>query len=478
MKIDLENLTIKSAHESLLAGDFTARELAEEYLENIRNVNGDFNAYLEIYDDVLEQADDADRRIKEGKVDLLTGIPIAVKDNMLVSGKIASSASKILEHYRSTYDASVIAKLKHKGAVLVGRTNMDELAMGSSTETSAYGVTKNPLDPNLVPGGSSGGSAAAIAMNGALVSLGSDTGGSIRQPAAFCNLVGYKPTYGFVSRYGLMAMSSSLDQIGPLAKTVEDAKILFDAISFHDPFDATSLPNEKRQTESRVPKKIGIPRNWLSGEGVDSSIMEEFEKACEVLKMRGFELVDIDLPLTKYSLAVYYVLQPAEVSSNLARYDGIRYGLSVDAPDLEGVYSRTKGQGFGKEVRRRILLGTYILSHGYYDAYYRKAVDVANAIKKELDIALKKGVGGVDAIFTPTSPFSPFAIGERLDDPLAMKMSDLFTVPANIAGLPAITVPFGRDKKGMSVGMQFMGPRYEDEMLFSLAKILEEENKL
>lgn len=476
MKIDLENLTIKKVHEALVKGDFTARELAEAYLQKIREVNGDFNAYLEVYDDVLEQADDADRRIKEGKADLLTGIPIAVKDNMLVNGKISSSASKILEHYRGTYDASVIAKLKHKGAVLVGRANMDEFAMGSSTETSAYGISRNPHDPKLVPGGSSGGSAVAVAMNGALVSLGSDTGGSIRQPASFCNLVGFKATYGLVSRYGLMSMSSSLDQIGPIAKTVEDAKILNDAMSFYDPNDGTSIPNEKREIEVRTPKKIGIPRNWLTGEGVDPSIMSEFERACDILKMRGFELVDIDLPMTKYSLAVYYVLQPAEVSSNLARYDGIRYGMSVDAPDIESVYTKTRGEGFGKEVRRRIILGTYILSHGYYDAYYRKAVSVANAIKKELDDILKKGAHGVDAIFTPTSPFSPFMIGERMDDPIAMKMSDLFTVPANIAGLPAISVPFGKDKKGMSVGMQFTGPRYEDSILFSLAKILEEEN--
>ena len=475
--IDLEKLTIRSAHESLVRGDFTARELAETYLQKIREVNGDFFAYIEVYDDVLSQADDADRRIKEGKVDLMTGIPIAVKDNMLVDGKIASSASKILEHYRCTYDATIISKLKHKGAVLVGRTNMDDSAMGSSTETSAYGVTRNPLDPKLVPGGSSGGSAAAVAMNGALVSLGSDTGGSIREPASFCGLVGMKPTYGLVSRYGLMAMSSSLDQIGPLAKTVDDAQILFHSISSYDPNDATSIPNQIRKDEVRVPKKIGIPRSWLSGEGIDPSIMSEYERACEVLEMRGFELVDVELPMTKYSLAVYYVLQPAEVSSNLARYDGIRYGLSVPANDIESVYSKTKGEGFGKEVRRRIILGTYILSHGYYDAYYRKSVDVRNAITEELNKILLKGANGVDAIFTPTSPFTPFAIGERMDDPIAMKMSDLFTVPANIAGLPAISVPFGKDKKGMPIGMQFMGPSLEDDMLFDLAKVLEEENK-
>ena len=478
MKIEIDNLTIRETHEALVRGDFTARELAEAYLQKIREINSDFNAYLEVYDDVLEQADDADRRIKEGKVDLMTGIPVAVKDNMLVNGKIASSASKILEHYRSTYDATVISRLKHKGAVLVGRTNMDEFAMGSSTETSAYGVARNPLDPKLVPGGSSGGSAAAVCMGGALVSLGSDTGGSIRQPASFCGLVGYKPTYGMVSRFGLMAMSSSLDQIGPIAKTVDDAEILFHAISSYDPHDATSLPNELRITEFRKAKKIGIPRSWLSGEGVDPSIMSEFERACEVLKMRGFDLVDIELPITKYSLAVYYVLQPAEVSSNLARFDGIRYGLSSNANDIESVYTKSRGEGFGKEVRRRIILGTYILSHGYYDAYYRKAVDVSCAIRDELNKALEKSVHGVDAIFTPTSPFAPFAIGERVDDPLAMKMSDLFTVPANIAGLPAISVPFGKDKKGMPVGMQFMGPQLEDDMLFSIAKILEEENKV
>jgi len=469
--IDLRNLTIEKAHESLSKGEYTVTDLVNAYLEVIKKKNSDINAYLEVYEDVIAQAHLAERMFKDGKATLMTGIPLALKDNMLVDGHLASAGSKILEGYKATYDAGVVSQLKAQGAILIGRANMDEFAMGSSTETSAYGITKNPVDPSRVPGGTSGGSAAAVAMDGALVSLGSDTGGSIRQPASFCGIVGMKSTYGTVSRSGIVAMGSSLDQVGPMGKTVRDVEILYEAISGYDKNDSTSIPKELRIVSGGLPikKRLGIPRSFLSGEGIDKEVLKNFEDSCAMLKEAGYEIVDVSLPLIKYSLAVYYILMPAEVSSNLARYDGMRYGLSIPSDKLLEVYTKTRGKGFGKEVRRRILLGTYILSHGYYDAYYNKAVKVREAIKAELAEIYKD----VDAIITPSVPFPPFKFGEKSKDPIAMYMSDLFTVPANIAGLPAISIPSGKTSDGLPLGFHIMAPHLREDILFVVGKDFE-----
>lgn len=458
--------TIEETHNALKNGTLTVRALVDEYLAVITEKNPDINAYLEVFTDIDEQVSRAQAMFDNGTVTLLTGIPVAMKDNMLIKGHVASASSKMLESYVASYDGTVARILKEHGAILIGRTNMDEFAMGSSTENSAFGRTKNPLDTSRVPGGSSGGAAAALAMDGALVSLGSDTGGSIRQPAAFCDLVGMKPTYGTISRHGLIAMASSLDQIGPMTHTVRDAEILFEALSVHDPMEATSVPVEKRISTHTEKKKIGVPRKMISQEGLDPEILSVFESSLEKLKVQGYEIVDVDMPLSEHALAVYYILQPAEVSSNLARFDGIRFGLSEDGNTLLEVYEKSRGKGFGKEVRRRMILGAYILSHGYYDAYYAKALAVRSMIEKEFETLFEQ----VDMIATPTSPFLPFVAGEKVADPLAMYMSDFFAVPANIAGIPAISLPAGHAKNGLPIGLQLMAPLFEDKMLFTCGK--------
>ncbi len=475
MAIDLKKLTIKSTHDHLHNGDFSVVELAEAYIKNIEEKNPEINAYLEVFDDVVEQAKTADKRLKEdGGVNILTGIPIAIKDNILIKGKKASSASKILENYKATYDATVISKLKEAGVVFLGRTNMDEFAMGGSTENSAYGTTKNPADTSRVPGGSSGGSAAAVAMQGALGAFGSDTGGSIRQPASFCGVVGLKPTYGAVSRNGLMAMSSSLDQIGPFSKTVEDSEILFNAIKGYDHMDSTSSPDsfhESIKEQKKGKLVIGVPRDFL-GEGVDKEVLDNFNESLNNLRDKGYEIRDISLPNVKYSLAVYYIIMPAEASTNLARYDGVRYGLHEYGEDLLRDYTKTRGVGFGKEVRRRILLGTHVLSSGYYDAYYNKA----NAVRRSITSDFEKAFDEVDIIATPTSPTPAFKIGEKKNDPLQMYLADIFTVPANIAGIPSISVPSGiteKEEKDLPLGIQFMAPHFGESLLFKAGKDIE-----
>ncbi|MCC2630577.1 MAG: glutamyl-tRNA(Gln) amidotransferase subunit aspartyl-tRNA(Asn)/glutamyl-tRNA (Gln) [Candidatus Paceibacter sp.] len=471
MNINLKNLTIKKAHDHLVKGDFTAVDLAKAYVEEIKKKNPDINAYLESFADIEEQAKKADELIKSGKATVLTGIPLAIKDNILIKGRIASSASKMLENYTATYDATVIEKLKKEGVVFLGRTNMDEFAMGGSTENSAYGVTKNPYDTSRVPGGSSGGSAAAVAADMALASLGSDTGGSIRQPASLCGLVGLKPTYGAVSRYGVMAMASSLDQIGPFAKTVEDAEILFNAIKGKDKMDSTSI-ELKESGEVKQKMKIGVPFDFMK-KGVDADVMKNFEDSLEALKKQGHEIVDITLPNIDYALAVYYILMPAEVSSNLARFDGVKYGLHVDGKDLLEDYILTRREGFGDETRRRIILGTYVLSTGYYDAYYNKANTVRALLIKDFENAFQN----VDVVLTPTSPVPAFKIGEKSDDPLAMYLADIFTVSANITSLPAISVPSGfaeREGKQLPLGIQFTAPHSREDILFTIGKLFEQ----
>ncbi|MEI6400370.1 MAG: Asp-tRNA(Asn)/Glu-tRNA(Gln) amidotransferase subunit GatA [bacterium] len=466
--IDLTNITIEKAHNSLTNREYTVRELVDAYLKNIDEKNANINAYLEIYKSLDEQIVRAQKMIDDGSAGVMTGIPVSIKDNMLVTGEHASASSKMLEGFVAVSDATVIAKLKSAGAVLIGRTNMDEFAMGSSTETSAYGITRNPLNPDYVPGGSSGGAVSSVAMDGALVALGSDTGGSIRQPAGYTGLVGFKPTYGEVSRSGIIAMASSLDQVGPIAKTVADAEILFNIIRGVDVMDETSI-SETVVRDTREIKKIGVPTNWIEQGGIEASVKKNFDETVEKLKNEGYEIVSVDLPITQYSLAVYYVLNTAEVSSNLARYDGLRYGLSKEGKTLQEVYEKTRGQGFGKEVRRRILLGAYILSHGYYDAYYKKALDVQNVIRGELAGVFKK----VDVIMTPTAPFLPFKFGEKMNDPIAMKLADLFLAPANIAGNPALSIPSGDAEGNLKHSTHFLAPMLADDALLSFGKKVE-----
>jgi aspartyl-tRNA(Asn)/glutamyl-tRNA(Gln) amidotransferase subunit A len=469
--IDLKNLTIRKTHEALVRGDYSAVELASAYLEQIKKTDGEIKAYLEVYSDVLEQAKKADELIKSGKATLLTGIPISVKDNILIKGRIASSASKILENYIATYDATVIEKLKKEGVVFIGRTNMDEFAMGGSTENSAYGPTKNPFDIERVPGGSSGGAAASVASNEALVALGSDTGGSIRQPASFCGLVGLKPTYGAVSRHGVMAMGSSLDQIGPFGKTVEDVEILFNVIKGQDKMDSTTIPDKAEEVLEGKKMKIGVPRDFLNIGGIDESVVKSFEESLEKLKSLGHEIIDIELPNLKYSLAVYYVIVPAEVSSNMARFDGMRFGKRLSGKDGIEDYFLSRQAGLGKEVKRRIILGTYVLSSGYYDAYYNKA----NIVRELITNDYKKAFEKVDVIITPTTPGPAFKIGEKSGDPLKMYLEDIFTVPINLAGVPAISVPFGFkevDDGKLPLGIQFIANHGGEETLFAISKDL------
>jgi aspartyl-tRNA(Asn)/glutamyl-tRNA(Gln) amidotransferase subunit A len=467
MAIDLKNMTIKKAHEAMSAGEFSVRELVGSYLENIKARNDEVNAYLELFD-VEDQIKAAEVKFADGTATELTGIPFAMKDNILIKDHKASASSKILENYTAVYDSTVTKKLKEQGVIFLGRTNMDEFAMGSSTETSAFGSTKNPLDTERVPGGSSGGSAAAVAMGGALISLGSDTGGSIRQPAGYCALVGLKPTYGTVSRYGLMAMGSSLDVIGPFSKTVEDSKIVYDAIKGNDPMDSTTMPEDKISSISGEVKKIGVPRSFVDMDGIDPETKKNFEETLAGLEAKGYEIVDVSIPLIEYSLAVYYILMPAEASTNLSRYDGIRFGLSVPGENPDDAYKKTREQGFGKEVQRRILLGTYVLSHGYYDAYYNKAQKVRSKITEELQNVFEE----VDVILTPTTPAPAFKFGEK-SDPIQMYLSDIFTVPANIAGIPAISIPKGVHSNGMPLDVQIMGPHFAEEKLFSLGQDIE-----
>jgi aspartyl-tRNA(Asn)/glutamyl-tRNA(Gln) amidotransferase subunit A len=471
--IDLKNLTIKKAHESLVSGEFTVGELVGVYLEVIKGKNKDINAYLQIYNDIESQIKTAEEMFKKGTATILTGIPLALKDNILFDGHISSAGSKILENYTATYDSFVIEKLKNQGVVFLGRTNMDEFAMGSSTQTSAFGVTRNPIDQTRVPGGSSGGSAAALASDMCLASLGTETCGSVRQPASFCGLVGLRTTYGSVSRFGIISMGSSLDQVGPMGKNVEDVEVIFNAMNGYDKNDSTSIPEEKRNSylsnKSSLRKRIAIPRDFLSGGGIDKEVLKNFEDSCDKLKKAGYELVDVTLPTLKYSLAVYYVIMPAEVSSNLARYDGIRYGLSEGGNNLLEVYKKSRGKGFGKEARRRILLGTYILSHGYYDAYYNTALKVRKAIKDELFNLFKD----FDAFITPTVPFPPFKLGEKLDDPVAMYLSDIFSAPANLADIPSISIPSGKTESGLPLGIQFTAPFLREDILFDIGKDFE-----
>lgn len=466
--LDLSTLNISSAREGLKNKKFSSRDLTLASIEAIKNKDGELHAFLEVFEDALSQADEADRKIAEG-IDLpLLGIPLALKDNILFAGHKVSASSKILEGFVAPTDSTAVARLKSAGAVILGRTNCDEFAMGASTENSAFGSTKNPHDTSRVPGGSSGGSAVAVAANMTLGALGSDTGGSIRQPAAFCGVVGFKPTYGRVSRSGLIAMTSSLDQIGPFTKTVTDAEIIYNVMRGVDTMDSTTTNDDTYPKQKEFNKTIGVPRAFFEGEGVSEVVKKNLEESIEKFKSLGYTVVDINPPSISYSLAVYYVLVPAEVSSNLARFDGVKYGLRMNGIDGIDDYFKTRAAGFGREVRRRIILGTYVLSSGYYDAYYGSALKAKQIITDELRGIFKD----VDLILTPTTPTPAFKFGEK-SSPLDMYMSDIFTVPANITGAPSISVPSGKvniDGVELPLGIELTADLNREDNIFRASK--------
>jgi len=468
--MNLNELTIEKAHQGLKKREFSSVELTEAVLDRIKKRNKDINAYLTISEELaLSQARKADKIIANGdKIGPLAGIPLAVKDAILVEGVRCTAASKILESYVAPYDATVIKKLRKAGAVFVGKTNLDEFTMGASGERSAFGPTKNPYDLDRVPGGSSSGSAAAVADNQCLAALGTDTGGSIRQPSSFCGVVGLKPTYGRVSRFGLIAHASSLDQIGPMAKTVEDARLLFNAIKGKDENDSTSVEyGDKEEMIDIKNLKIGVPKEYFV-EGIDPEVERIVKEAITQYEKLGAKITEVSLPHTQYAVPCYYIIVPAEASANLARYDGIRYGLSEQSKDLLSGYLKTRQRGFGDEVRRRIMVGTYVLSAGYYDAYYLKAQKVRTLIKRDFDSAFEKN----DVLMTPVSPTPAFKIGEKTDNPLAMYLADIYTVSLNLAGVPGLSLPCGKTaSEGLPVGLQIIGRHFDEEKIFQVAEI-------
>ncbi len=470
-------MTVAELQEALRAKQISAAETVRETLGRITRHEPAVHAFVEVYgDEAMHAAALADAaRAAGGGLGPLAGIPIAIKDNLLDEGHAASGGSKMLRRYRSSYTATAVERLRAAGAIIIGRTNMDEFAMGSSTENSAFGVTRNPWDTERVPGGSSGGSAAAVAAGMVPAALGSDTGGSIRQPASLCGVVGLKPTYGRVSRHGLMAMASSLDQIGTLTRTAEDAALLFSVISGADPKDATTLLSESFAWSSRGSLEgltVGVPAEFFS-EGMDAEVEKRVREAIAVFAKMGATIREVSLPASKHALAAYYVIVPAEVSSNMARYDGIRYGERVPAGDLQATYAATRGALFGPEVRRRIILGSYVLSAGYYDAYYRRAQQVRTLVRSDFDAAF----ADVDLLLTPTSPTVAWPLGEKFNDPLTMYLSDIDTVSVNIAGLPAVSVPCGL-AHGLPVGLQLIGPALSEATLLAAAGLYQEIHSL
>lgn len=470
--MDLAALTIAKARRMMQAGELTPVQLLDAVNAAIEKTDPQVGGYLSRdYERARAAAEKADTKLPLG------GIPVAIKDVINVEGAPCGCASKILAGYTSPYDATVIKKLRDAGAIPFGRTNMDEFAMGSSTENSAIQITRNPRDPERIPGGSSGGSAAVVAADEALASLGTDTGGSIRQPAALCGCVGLKPSYGRVSRYGLVAFASSLDQIGPFTHTVEDAALVLQAIAGHDPLDSTSLdvpvPDYSATLNDGVKgMKLGVPKEYFV-DGMDPQVAARVREAIEVYRGLGAEIVEVSLPHTKYAVADYYIIATAEASANLARFDGVRYGKRAEAPrDLADHYGRTRGEGFGKEVKRRIILGTYVLSSGYYDAYYLRAQKVRTLIRRDFEEAFQK----CDGLLSPTSPVPAFKIGERMADPLQMYLADIFTIAANLAGICAISIPCGEtetDGKKLPVGLQIMAPAFEEARLLRIARAYE-----
>jgi len=456
--------------------EISSKDIVRSVLARIKEKEPDINAFITVTEDLaLKQAEEADKRYQKGKqLSDIDGIPVAIKDNICTKGIRTTCASRILENYIPPYNATVVEKLLKAGAVIIGKTNMDEFAMGSSTETSAFGPTRNPIKQGFVPGGSSGGSAAAVAAGETVLALGSDTGGSIRQPAALCGVVGFKPTYGRVSRYGLVAFASSLDQIGPITKNVRDSAILMNIISGHDPHDSTSAPLSVPDFNSVLGKdikgiRIGVPQEYFI-EGMDKEVEESVRAAIKELESLGAIPVEISLPHTGYAVATYYVLATSEASSNLARYDGVKYSFRADGKDLLEMYMKTRAKGFGVEVKRRIILGTYALSSGYYEAYYKKAQQVRTLIKQDFDKAFE----AVDVIITPTPPTPAFKVGEKTEDPLQMYLSDIFTISVNLAGVPAISIPCGFTSGDLPVGLQIIGKHFDEESIFKAAYAYEQ----
>ena len=477
---DLTELTIKDAARLLRLGSISSADLVTAHVERIERLDPHVKAYLRFTPELWEkQADEADRKIGQGEAPPLAGIPMAVKDVLCVRGVETTAGSQILRGFKPPYTATAVARLFEAGAVMLGVTNCDEFAMGSSTENSGYFPTRNPWDLDRVPGGSSGGSAAAVAAGEAMIALGSDTGGSIRQPAALCGVVGMKPTYGRVSRYGLIAFASSLDQIGPFARTVDDAAITLSLMAGFDPLDATSSDRpglEVLNSSGGTVKgmRLGVPREYYDVKGIEPGVKAALDAALFILRNAGAEIVDVSLPHTDYGLAAYYIIAPAECSSNLARFDGVRYGLAeVDAPNITDEYMRTRRKGFGTEVRRRVMLGTYALSSGYYDAYYLKAQKVRTLIKRDFDEAFKK----CDAIVSATSPTVAFPIGSKTQDPLSMYLCDVLTLGGNLAGLPGISVPCGTSD-GLPVGLQVLGPQWGESVVLRVARSYEEASEI
>jgi aspartyl-tRNA(Asn)/glutamyl-tRNA(Gln) amidotransferase subunit A len=469
--MDTTHMTLTELQRLLHARELSAKDLLSEHMTRIDNVDGDVKAFLRTTPQLAsEQAAAADRALKAGEAGPLAGIPLAVKDVLCVDGVETTAGSQILRGFKAPYTGTAVRRLFDAGAVMVGVTNCDEFAMGSSTENSGYFTTHNPWDLERVPGGSSGGSASAVAAGEAVVSLGTDTGGSIRQPAALCGVVGMKPTYGRVSRYGLIAFASSLDQIGPFGRTVEDCAIVLEAMAGHDPLDATSSdrPNDVRRDFDKGVEgmRLGVPREYYDVEGIEPGVKAAIDKAIDALRRAGAEIVDVTLPHTDYGLAAYYIIAPAECSSNLARFDGVRYGMSdQDAANVTDAYMQTRRKGFGTEVRRRVMLGTYALSSGYYDAYYLKAQKVRTLIKRDFDSAFEK----CDAIVSATSPTVAFPIGSKTQDPLAMYLCDVLTLGGNLAGLPGISVPCGLSE-GLPVGLQVLAPQWREDVALRVAR--------
>ncbi|MEN2998559.1 MAG: Asp-tRNA(Asn)/Glu-tRNA(Gln) amidotransferase subunit GatA [Brevinematia bacterium] len=474
----VNGLTITEVVEGIRSGKFSCSELVEEYIRKIeedRKSELPINAFISVCkDEAIRTARyiDDNRNKISGKI---IGVPIAIKDNINVEGQPSTCGSKILEGFVAVEDATVVTKIKSEGGVIIGKTNMDEFAMGSSNETSHYGVVRNPYDKSRVPGGSSGGSAASVSADLCVASLGSDTGGSIRQPSAFCGVVGLKPTYGLVSRYGLIAFGSSLDQIGPITKTVEDAAILLEVIAGYDPKDSTSVKVENTRFSENLKEridpfsvKIGIPEEYFSGD-IQKEILEGIESVVKALSGKGVSVKNVSLPRTKYAIPTYYIVAPAEASSNLARFDGVRYGFRAQAKSLNEMYRSTKTLGFGREVKRRIMLGNYVLSAGYYDAYYLKALKVRTLLKEDFSKAFSE----VDFIITPTTPTTAFRIGEKISNPIEMYLSDIFTVTVNLVGTCAISLPIGKDSNGLPIGMQIIARPFHDSNLLRFAYFVE-----
>jgi len=470
--------TIASAQAALKSGATTCAKLVEEYLQRI-NEGNDLNAFISVLGDrARKRAAEVDAKIKSGKAGKLAGCIIAIKDIIAIKGERLTCGSRILENFVSPYDATVINRLEAEGAIIIGKTNMDEFAMGSSNENSAYGIVRNPRDRERVPGGSSGGSAVAVAANLAMTSLGTDTGGSIRQPAALCGIIGMKPTYGRVSRFGLVAFASSLDQIGPFAQTVEDVARILEVISGHDERDSTSAPVPVENYSSMLNadikgKTIGLPDEYIS-DAVQPEIRAAIDACIKKFQDNGAVIKKVSLPHTKYAIATYYILATAEASSNLARYDGARYGYrSKNAATMEDMYVNSRSEGFGAEVKRRIMLGTYVLSAGYYDAYYRRAQKVRTLIRRDFLNAFKE----CDVLLTPTTPTTAFRLGEKTDDPLQMYLSDIFTVSVNLAGLPGLSLPAGNDAKGLPIGVQLIGKPFGEAEVLRMANTMRGESK-